>query len=88
MLKTYTKKINDWDLEIEYTYIAAEEATHDYPGTGSTVEVEAIYLWNDEHNASTDEQIDMSDFFYELCPEIMYEIEREITEEHENNWQG
>ena len=85
MLKTYTKKINDWDLEIEYTYIAAEPATHDYPGTGSTVEVEAIYLWNDSINVSTDEQVDMSSFFYDLCPDIMYEIEKEITEEHENS---
>ena len=23
-------------------------------------------------------------FFYELCPDVMYEIEKEITEEHEN----
>ena len=84
MLKNYTKKINDWDLEIEYTYIPAEEATHDYPGMGSTVEVEAVYLWNDKINVSTDEPVDMSDFFYELCPDIMYEIEREITEDHEN----
>ena len=37
-----------------------------------------------EYNSSTDEQIDMADFFYELCPEEMREIEREITEEHEN----
>jgi hypothetical protein len=85
MLKTYTKKINEWDLDIEYQYIPAEKATYDYPGTGSTVEVIAVYLWNDEINASTDEQIDMSGFFYELCPEIMYEIEKEITEYHEDN---
>ena len=85
MLKTYTKKINEWDLDIEYQYIPAEPATYDYPGTGSTVEVIAVYLWNDEINASTDEQIDMSGFFYELCPEIMYEIETEITEHHEDN---
>jgi hypothetical protein len=85
MLKTYTKKINDWDLEIEYTYIPAEEATHDYPGTGSTVEVGNVYLWNDNVNVSTDEQVDMSGFFYELCPEVMYEIEKEITEDHENS---
>jgi hypothetical protein len=84
MLKTYTKKINDWDLEIEYTYIPAEEATHDYPGMGSTVEVGAIYLWNDKINVSTDEPVDMSDFFYELCPDVIYDIEREITEDHEN----
>ena len=85
MLKTYTKTINEWDLEIEYTYIPAEPATHDYPGTGSTVEVHAIYLWNEDINVSTDEQVDMSGFFYELCPDIMYEIEREITEYHENS---
>ena len=84
MLKTYTKKINEWDLDIEYQYIEAEEATHDYPGYGSHVEIVAIYLWNDEINMSTDEQVDMSDFFYELCPDVIYEIEREITEDHEN----
>ena len=84
MLKTYTKKINEWDLEIEYTYVPAEPSTHDYPGMGSTVEIHAVYLWNDNINVSTDEQVDMSDFFYELCPDIMYEIEREITEDHEN----
>jgi hypothetical protein len=85
MKKTYSKKINEWDLEIEYTYIPAEPATHDYPGTGSTVEVGNVYLWNDEVNVSTDEQVDMSGFFYELCPDVMYEIEREITEDHENS---
>ena len=85
MKKTYSKTINDWDLDIEYTYIPAEEATHDYPGTGSTVEIGAVYLWNDEVNVSTDEQVDMSGFFYELCPEVMYEIEKEITESHENS---
>ena len=85
MKKTYSKKINDWDLDIEYTYIPAEEATHDYPGTGSTVEVGNVYLWNDEFNVSTDEQVDMSGFFYELCPDVMYEIEKEITEDHENS---
>tara|TARA_R100001163_G_C4924436_1_gene103214 strand:+ start:341 stop:598 length:258 start_codon:yes stop_codon:yes gene_type:complete len=84
MLKTYTKKINDWDLEIEYTYIPAEPATYDYPGTGSTIEVESIHLWNDTVNVSTDEPVDMSDLFYELCPDVMYELEKEITEEHEN----
>ena len=84
MKKTYSKKINDWELDIEYIYIPAEEATHDYPGTGSTVEVEAVYLWNDNYNSSTDEQIDMADFFYELCPDEMRDIEKEITEEHEN----
>ena len=81
---TYSKKINEWELDIEYQYIAAEEATHDYPGTGSTVEVIAVYLWHDEYNTSTDESIDMYSFFYELCPEEMREIEREITENHEN----
>ena len=84
MLKNYTKKINEWDLDIEYQYIPAEPGTHDYPGTGSTVEIGNIYLWNDNVNVSTDEQVDMSGFFYELCPEVMSEIEREITEEHEN----
>ena len=84
MLKTYTKKIIEWDLEIEYTYIPAEPSTYDYPGMGSTVEIHAVYLWNDNINVSTDEQVDMSDFFYELCPDIMYEIERKITEDHEN----
>ena len=82
---TYSKKINEWDLDIEYNYVPAEPATHDYPGTGSTVEVEAIYLWNDSINVSTDEQVDMADFFYELCPDVMYEIEKEITEEHEDS---
>ena len=82
--QTYSKKINEWDLDIEYQYIPAEPSTHDYPGTGSTVEVIAVYLWNDEINMSTDEQVDMADFFYELCPDVMYEIEKEITEEHEN----
>jgi len=81
---TYSKKINDWELDIEYQYIPAEEATHDYPGIGSHIEVQAIYLWNAEYNSSTDEQIDMADFFYELCPDEMYEIERKITEDHEN----
>ena len=85
MQKTYSKKINDWDLDIEYTYIPAEQATHDYPGTGSTVEIEAIYLWNEDINVSTDEQVDMSHFFYELCPDVMYEIEKEIVEDHENS---
>ena len=80
----YSKKINEWELDIEYQYIPAEEATNDYPGTGSTVEVQAIYLWHDEYNSSTDESIDMSGFFYDLCPEEMREIEREITEDHEN----
>jgi len=81
---TYSKKINEWELDIEYQYIPAEEATHDYPGIGSHVEIEAIYLWNDEINMSTDEQIDMANFFYELCPETMREIEIEICEDHEN----
>jgi len=81
---TYTKKINEWDLDIEYNYVPAEPSTHDYPGYGSHVEIEAIYLWNDNINISTDEQVDMSEFFYELCPETMREIEDEITEEHEN----
>ena len=85
MKKTYSKKINDWELDIEYQYIPAEEATHDYPGTGSTIEITTVYLWNDKINVSTDEQIDMSDFFYELCPEVMYEIEKEITEYHEDS---
>ena len=85
MKKTYSKKINDWDLDIEYTYIPAEEATHDYPGTGSTIEVVSIYLWNDDINMSTDEQIDMSSFFYDLCPDVMYEIEKEITEADEDS---
>ena len=85
MKKTYSKKINDWELDIEYQYIPAEEATHDYPGTGSTIEIITVYLWNDKINVSTDEQIDMSDFFYELCPEVMYEIEKEITEYHEDS---
>jgi hypothetical protein len=85
MVKTYSKQINKWDLEIEYTYISAEPATHDYPGIGSHVEVGAIYLWNENINVSTDEQVDMSDFFYELCPDTMYEIEKEITEDHENS---
>ena len=85
MQKTYSKKINEWELDIEYTYIPAEEATYDYPGYGSHVEIEAIYLWNDKYNSSTDEQINMADFFYELCPETMREIEDEITEDHENS---
>ena len=85
MLKSYTKKIYEWDLNIDYNYIPAEEATHDHPGTGSTVEVHAIYLWNEDINVSTDEQVDMSDFFYELCPDVMYELEKEITEDHENS---
>ena len=84
MTKTYSKQINVWDLDIEYQYIPAEEATHDYPGYGSHVEIVAIYLWNDEVNTSTDEQVDMSGFFYELCPEVMNELEKEITENHEN----
>ena len=84
MKKTYSKKINDWDLDIEYTYIPAEPATHDYPGMGSTIEVIGIYLWNDEINMSTDEQVDMSDFFYELCPDVMNELEQEIVSDHEN----
>tara|TARA_R110002051_G_scaffold302311_1_gene370672 strand:+ start:300 stop:554 length:255 start_codon:yes stop_codon:yes gene_type:complete len=83
MRQTYSKKINDWELDIEYQYISAEEATYDYPGYGSHIEIEAIYLWNEEYNASTDEQIDMADFFYELCPETMREIEDEITKDHE-----
>ena len=74
---TYSKKINEWDLDIEYNYVPAEPATHDYPGTGSTIEVHAIYLWNEDINVSTDEQVDMADFFYE--------IEKEITEDHENS---
>ena len=84
MTRTYSKKINEWDLDIEYQYIPAEEATHDYPGYGSHVEIVAIYLWNDEVNTSTDEPVDMSDFFYELCPEVMNELEKEITEDHED----
>ena len=84
MLKSYTKKIYEWDLNIDYNYIPAEEATHDHPGTGSTVEVLAIYLWNDQVNVSTDEPVDMADFFYELCPDVMYELEKEITDYHEN----
>ena len=65
---TYTKKINEWDLDIEYNYVPAEPSTHDYPGYGST-----------------DEQVDMSDFFYELCPDTMRELEEEIVEDHENS---
>ena len=84
MRQTYSKKINDWEIDIEYQYIPAEPSTHDYPGTGASIEVEAIYLWNENHNVSTDEQIDMADFFYELCPDTMYEIEKQIVEEHEN----
>ena len=85
MTKTYSKKINEWDLDIEYQYIPAEPSTYDYPGTGSTVEIVATYLWNEDLNVSTDEQVDMSGFFYELCPETMYEIEKEITEDYENS---
>ena len=85
MQKTYSKKINEFELDIEYNYVPAEPATHDYPGTGSTVEVGAVYLWNDTINVLTDEQVDMSSFFYELCPETMYEIEKEILEDHENS---
>ena len=82
--QTYSKKINEWDLDIEYQYIPAEPSTHDYPGYGPNIEIEAIYLWNENINVSTDEQVDMADFFYELCPETMQEIENEIVEEHEN----
>jgi hypothetical protein len=85
MKKTYSKKISEWDLDIEYNYIPAEPATHDYPGYGSHIEVTAIYLWNENINVSTDEQVDMSDFFYELCPETMRDIEDEITEDYENS---
>ena len=31
--QTYSKKINEWDLDIEYNYIPAEPSTRDYPGT-------------------------------------------------------
>jgi hypothetical protein len=82
--QTYSKKINEWDLDIEYNYVPAEPSTYDYPGYGAHVEIEAIYLWNDEINVSTDEQVDMSEFFYELCPDTMKEIEEEIVEQHEN----
>ena len=85
MKSNYTKKINDWDLNIEYTYIPAEPATHDYPGYGSHIEIEGIYLWNENINVSTDEQVDMSGFFYELCPDSIREIEDEIIEDHENS---
>ena len=82
--QTYSKKINEWDLDIEYNYVPAEPSTYDYPGYGAHVEIEAIYLWNDEINVSTDEQVDMSEFFYELCPDTIKEIEEEIIEQHEN----
>ena len=82
---TYTKKINDWDLDIEYQYISAEPATHDYPGYGSHIEIQTICLWNEKYNTSTDEQVDMSEFFYELCPDIIKELEDEITEDHEDS---
>ena len=48
--QTYSKKINEWDLDIEYQYIPAEPSTYDYPGYGPNIEIEAIYLWNDEIN--------------------------------------
>ena len=85
MKKTYSKKINEWELDIEYQYIPAEEATHDYPGYGSHIEIQAIYLWNEKYNTSTDEQVDMSEFFYELCPDVIKEIEDEITEDYEDS---
>ena len=85
MKKTYSKKINEWELDIEYQYIPAEEATHDYPGYGSHIEIQAIYLWNEKYNTSTDEQVDMSEFFYELCPDVIREIEDEITEDYEDS---
>ena len=81
---TYTKKINDWDLDIEYIYIEAEPATHDYPGYGSHIEIQTIHLWNKEYNISTDEQVDMSEFFYELCPDTIKQLEDEIIEYHED----
>jgi len=82
---TYTKKINEWDLDIEYNYVPAEPSTRDYPGYGSHIEIHAVYLWNEDINVSTDEQVDMSEFFYELCPETMRELEIEICEDHENS---
>ena len=85
MLKNYTKKINEWDLDVEYQYIPAEDATYDYPGYGSHIEIVAIYLWNDEINTSTDEPVDMSDFFYEWCYNRMMDLEDEIRNNHENN---
>ena len=75
MKSHYTKKINDWDLDITYDYIPAEASTQDYPGVGSSVEVEAAYLF----------EKDISDFLYEFCPDEMYELEKEITEYHEDN---
>tara|TARA_R100000900_G_scaffold103183_1_gene80121 strand:+ start:296 stop:550 length:255 start_codon:yes stop_codon:yes gene_type:complete len=84
MKSHYTKKINDWELNITYDYIPAEASTQDYPGVGSSVEVEAVYL---EHSKSNNKlQIfEISDFLYEFCPDEMYELEKEITEYHEDN---
>lgn len=85
MSRTYTKKILNWDVDIEYIYHAEEDPTYDYPGYGSQIEITGMFLWNEEHNASTDEPVDMSDFFYEWCYNRMMDVEDEIRNYHENN---
>ena len=80
----YTKKINDWELNIEYIYIPSEPSTHDYPGYGSQVEIQSVYMENEKDGLYRG-GVDISDFLYEFCPEAMSELEKEIVESYEDN---
>ena len=81
----YTKKINDWDLDIEYNYIPAEDPTNDYPGYGSHIEIKAIYLWHGEID-TIDEHTNIVEFLFEFCPNVMKELETEIVDYYEDNF--
>ena len=90
MKSFYTKKINDWELNIEYIYIPSEPSTHDYPGYGSQVEIQSAYIENEKDglyikNGIVRDEVDISDFLYEFCPEAMSELEKEIVESYEDN---
>tara|TARA_R100000084_G_C4547984_1_gene98747 strand:- start:169 stop:411 length:243 start_codon:yes stop_codon:yes gene_type:complete len=80
MKSFYTKEINDWVLNIAYTYVPAIP----YSDIGSTVEVETVHLENKESNNAL-QVFEISDFLYEFCTNEMYELEKEITEYHEDN---
>ena len=84
MKSFYTKKINDWELNIEYIYIPSEPSTHDYPGYGSGVEIQSVCMENEKDGLYRGE-VDISDFLYEFCPEAMSELEKEIVESYEDN---
>lgn len=63
MKSFYTKEINDWVLNIAYTYVPAIP----YSDIGSTVEVETAHLENKESN-NTLQVFEISDFCMSFVP--------------------